>query len=82
MRWFRRAPEAKDSRAGALIALSHLGRPRWTPRDYASLAEAGFGRNPVAYRCARKRRSPPPWPGPWRWARDGFSRQEPLGFGP
>src|SRR5690606_25716387 len=29
------------------------GRARWTPRDYAHLAEEGFGKNPVAYRCVR-----------------------------
>ncbi len=49
----RGAPEIKDSRAGPLIALTGAGRPRWTPRDYASLAREGFGRNAVAYRCVR-----------------------------
>ena len=48
-----RAPEVKDSRAGPLVALSAMGRPRWTPRDYASLANEGFAKNPVAYRCVR-----------------------------
>jgi len=48
-----RAPEAKASRAGPLVAFSAGGRPRWTPRDYASLATEGFGRNAVAYRCVR-----------------------------
>ncbi len=47
------APEIKDSRAGPLIALTSAGRPRWTPRDYASLAAEGFARNPVVYRCVR-----------------------------
>ncbi len=47
------APEIKDSRAGPLIALTGAGRPRWTPRDYASLASEGFGKNPVVYRCVR-----------------------------
>ena len=47
------APETKDSRAGALIALTGDGRARWTPRDYASLAVEGFTKNPVAYRCVR-----------------------------
>ncbi|MFY7853314.1 MAG: phage portal protein, partial [Brevundimonas sp.] len=46
-------PEVKDSRAGPLIALTGAGRPRWTPRDYASLASEGFGKNAVAYRCVR-----------------------------
>ena len=47
------APEIKDSRAGPLIALTASGRARWTPRDYASLAAEGFGKNAVAYRCVR-----------------------------
>ena len=49
----RAAPEIKDSRAGPLIAVTGAGRPRWTPRDYASLAVEGFGKNAVAYRCVR-----------------------------
>jgi HK97 family phage portal protein len=48
-----RAPEAKASRAAGMIALSSVGRPRWTPNDYASLAREGFQRNAVAYRCVR-----------------------------
>ena len=55
--WGRRgrsgAPETKDSRVGALIAMTGPGRPRWTPRNYGHLAREGFGRNPVAYRCVR-----------------------------
>lgn len=46
-----RAPEAKASRAAVL--LSGVGRPRWTPNDYASLAREGYQRNAVAYRCIR-----------------------------
>lgn len=57
MRWMRRerqaTPEAKVSRSGPLIALQSAGRPRWTPRDYAHLAEEGFTKNPVVYRCVR-----------------------------
>ena len=47
------APEIKDSRVGPLIALTAGGRARWTPRDYAHLAEEGFAKNAVAYRCVR-----------------------------
>ena len=47
------APETKDSRAAALVAMTTAGRPVWTPRDYESLAREGFARNPVAYRCVR-----------------------------
>ncbi|PQA87236.1 phage portal protein [Hyphococcus luteus] len=46
-------PEAKASAAKALIALHRLGAPQWTPRDYASLARAGYERNVIAYRCVR-----------------------------
>lgn len=58
LNWPRRqgsvdAPEIKDSRTGPLIAVTGAGRPRWTPRDYASLATEGFGKNAVAYRCVR-----------------------------
>jgi len=45
--------EAKASATGPLIALQFHGEPRWTPRDYASLAREGYERNAVAYRCAR-----------------------------
>lgn len=48
-----RAPEEKASRAAGMIALSSVGRPRWTPNDYVSLAREGFQRNAVAYRCVR-----------------------------
>jgi hypothetical protein len=48
-----RAPDAKASAAGPVIALQHGGRARWTPRDYASLAREGFVKNPVAYRAVR-----------------------------
>lgn len=47
------AHEQKTSRAQALAAVSSVGRPRWTPRDYAALAREGFAKNPVAYRCVR-----------------------------
>ncbi len=50
---FSKQPEQKASAARPLIALSRLGQPAWTPRDYASLARAGFERNVIAYRCVR-----------------------------
>ena len=46
-------PETKESAVGAVIALQHVGRPVWTPRDFASLAREGFAQNPVVYRCVR-----------------------------
>ncbi|GAB4525446.1 MAG: phage portal protein [Amphiplicatus sp.] len=48
-----RAAEKKASAAKPLIALAGPRAPAWTPRDYASLARAGFERNVVAYRCVR-----------------------------
>jgi len=48
-----RPPEAKASRAAALVAFVSAGQPRWTPRDYASLAREGFARNAIAYRAVR-----------------------------
>lgn len=48
-----KVPEQKASAARPLIAVSRLGQPVWTPRDYASLARAGFEKNVIAYRCIR-----------------------------
>ena len=49
----RKAPEAKASAAKTLIAMHRPGAPAWTPRDYASLARAGYERNVIVYRCVR-----------------------------
>ena len=49
----RKPAEQKASAAKALIALHRPGAPTWTPRDYASLARAGYERNVIAYRCVR-----------------------------
>jgi len=46
------APRTKASAAGPVIAFSSAGRPKWTPRRYDSLAEEGFRKNVIAYRCA------------------------------
>lgn len=45
--------ERKHSRTRGLVAFSRPGAPIWTPRDYASLARAGFEKNVVVYRCVR-----------------------------
>jgi len=37
----------------ATIVLSSLGDANWTRRGFASLANEGFGKNPVVYRCVR-----------------------------
>lgn len=46
-------PDAKDSRAGAAVALYLAGRPVWTPRNFAALAREGFQRNAVVHRAVR-----------------------------
>lgn len=46
-------PQAKASRAAGASALSFVGRPVWTGRDYASLAREGFRRNAVVHRAVR-----------------------------
>lgn len=49
-----RPPEAAAARAGPpLVALHAAGRPAWTPRDPLALIDAGYARNPVAFRAAR-----------------------------
>jgi HK97 family phage portal protein len=48
---FRR--EQKQSAAGAVIAMTMVGKPVWTPRNYQALAQEGFAKNAVAYRCVR-----------------------------
>lgn len=48
-----RAPEAKTSRTGPLIALYETGIPQWTPRDYTALMREGFEQNPIVYRAIR-----------------------------
>jgi HK97 family phage portal protein len=47
------APEAKRSATGPLIALHQAGRPQWTPRNYAALAQEGFASNAIDYRAVR-----------------------------
>lgn len=47
-------PEAvKASGAGPIVAWSHVGRPKWTPRRYENLAEEGYRKNVIAFRCAQ-----------------------------
>jgi len=49
-----RVSDTKASRTGALVALHVQGRARWTPRDYAALAQEGLEKNPIAYRAVRR----------------------------
>ena len=48
-----RAPDTKTSRAQALLSLHTLGQPRWSARDYTTLAFQGYQRNAIVYRCVR-----------------------------
>jgi len=48
--WLR-PQQTKNSAAGPMIAWSHVGQPQWTPRRMQSLAEEGFRKNVIAYRC-------------------------------
>ncbi len=43
--------QTKTSAAGPVIAWSSVGQPKWTPRRFDQLAEEGFRKNVVAYRC-------------------------------
>lgn len=45
--------EAKSTGPQTLMTLTALGEPSWSRRGFVSLANAGFARNPVAYRCIR-----------------------------
>ncbi|MDR3424392.1 MAG: phage portal protein [Alphaproteobacteria bacterium] len=49
--FLRPQQQAKSSAAGPMIAWSHVGQPQWTPRRMANLAEEGFRKNVIAYRC-------------------------------
>lgn len=48
---FLRPEKTKASATGPLIAWSHIGQPQWTPRRMSNLAEEGFRKNVIAYRC-------------------------------
>jgi HK97 family phage portal protein len=48
-----KAPAAKASRTGPLLALEALRSPVWAPRDYAAFAREGFAQNAVVYRSVR-----------------------------
>lgn len=45
--------EKKASQAKSLISMHQLGHAQWTPRDYLSFANEGFGQNAICYRCIR-----------------------------
>lgn len=51
---FRRAPAKKESATGAIVSAFNLGQPVWTPREYDKLADEGYRKCIVAYRCVRE----------------------------
>ena len=50
---FTRSPEMKSSNAAPLLVQFGLHRPRFTPRQYDRLADEGYQKNVIAYRCIR-----------------------------
>lgn len=52
--WPFKHRELKASRAGALLSLTSLGPARWTSRRYDRLAEEGYRRNIIAFRCIKE----------------------------
>lgn len=53
-RLFRASPpETKASHVARLLQFDSGGRARWTPRDYAALARAGFLNNAIVHRSVR-----------------------------
>ena len=50
-RLMRPQQQIKTSRAGPMIAWSHIGQPKWTSRQMGNLGEEGFRKNVIAYRC-------------------------------
>ncbi|WP_170418264.1 phage portal protein [Ruegeria arenilitoris] len=48
-----KAPEAKASAAGPVVAWQTGGRVAWSPRDTVSLTRTGFSGNPVGFRSVK-----------------------------
>jgi HK97 family phage portal protein len=47
------AGERKSFALQPVVQLHTIGRPQWTPRNYAAMAREGFAANAVGYRCVR-----------------------------
>jgi HK97 family phage portal protein len=45
--------ERKSFALQPVIQLHSIGRPQWTPRNYAAMARQGFASNAIGYRCVR-----------------------------
>lgn len=44
-------PQQKSSAVGSYVACNVMGRPVWTPRNYQLLADEGYQKNVIVYRC-------------------------------
>lgn len=51
--FFRRAPEVKASGAAPLLVQFGAQQPRFTPRQFDRLADEGYRKNVIAYRCIK-----------------------------
>jgi HK97 family phage portal protein len=45
--------EVKDNPVGGIISAWHVGQPVWTQRRYDKLADEGYVKNAIAYRCVK-----------------------------
>lgn len=50
-RLWRRKPERKASATAPLLVTAGVHQPLWTPRQYDRLAEEGYQKNIIVYRC-------------------------------
>ncbi len=46
-----KSPQQKSSAVGSYVACNVMGRPVWTPRNYQLLADEGYQKNVIVYRC-------------------------------
>lgn len=54
LNFFKSKRESKSSRSHPLLTISAIGQARWTPRRYDRLAEEGYRKNVIAYRCIKE----------------------------
>ncbi len=47
------AGERKSFALQPVVQVHTIGRPQWTPRNYAGMAREGFASNAIGYRCVR-----------------------------
>ena len=46
--------QRKESATGVAVAAFNVGQPIWTPRRYDKLAEEGYQKNVIVYRCIKE----------------------------